>query len=153
MADGPANDFQLRYDGAVAEALARSPKKIAQLAAETGIERTTLSKIRYRRRHASWEQGEAIFRACNLAPRAMLMLCTLGLERVASPGVTGFLDGLLTDMPDLIEMVANDEDYVDPRWGRNSLPVLYPYVQACIDRSRQRLDVSPMALASAHPAL
>lgn len=136
----PPNSFQLRLDRCVADAMRASGKKLDQLGSDTGIGKTQLSKIQNGRRHVSYEQANAIFRACGRHPRAMLLLCCLSVEELAMPATTGFLEQLLDRLPSLLQLVFDEGQVVDPSWGSSSVSMLEPLIKACIERAKARED-------------
>lgn len=125
-----------------------SGKKLDQFANDTGICKTQLSKMQNGRRRVSYEHAEAIFRACGLHPRAMLLLCGLSAEELALPATTAFLDQLLEGLPSLLRLLFDDVQVVDPSWGSSSVSVLQPLLKGCIERAKAR-DVDIFAATTA----
>lgn len=140
--EGPESpdSFQLRLDRCVADTMRASGKRLDQLASDTGIGKTQLSKVQNGRRHVSHEQADAIFRACGRHPRAMLLLCCLSAEELAMPATTGFLEQLLDRLPSLLQLLFDEGQAVDPSWGASSVSMLEPLIKACIERAKARDD-------------
>jgi DNA-binding transcriptional regulator YdaS (Cro superfamily) len=144
-----SGSFQLRLNRCVSDTMRVSGKKLDHLAHETGICKTQLSKMQNGRRHVSYEHAHAIFRACGLHPRAMMLLCGLSAEELASPATTGFVDGLLEGLPSLVRLLFDDVQVVDPSWGSSSVSALEPLLKRCIERAKARnVDIFAMTMAT-----
>ena len=143
--------FQHRLNHCVSDAMRASGKKLDQFARDTGICKTQLSKMQNGRRRVSYEHAEAIFRACGLHPRAMLLLCGLSAEELALPATTAFLDQLLEGLPSLLRLLFDDVQVVDPSWGSSSVSVLQPLLMGCIERAKARdIDIFAATAAAFH---